>query len=153
LEHPRRTVAVRDKAGDEACGLRLFEDRHRPLTRNERLVAGAHEDPRAEPLRVMHHGLGSGLCWRGDSCRIAKRLRCHPVLAVGTVEIAAEHSKAVGERTGVGVEERLLLDRIALNATDISPGDTQPAALVEPDLADADGALGQRTFVAARVTA
>ena len=51
------------------------------------------------------------------------------------------------------VEERLLLDRIALHAADVAPRHQQPAALVEAHLADADRALGQRTAVAARVAA
>ena len=47
------------------------------------------------------------------------------------------------------VEERLLLDRIALHAADIAPGHLQAAALVEAHLADADRADRERAAVAA----
>ena len=47
------------------------------------------------------------------------------------------------------MEERLLLDRIALHAADVAPRDVQRAAAVESDLADARGAVGQRTGVPA----
>ena len=90
---------------------------------------------------------------RRDGGRIAQRLRRDPVLAVAAVQIAAEHAEAVGERAGIRVEERLLLDRIALHAADVAPRHAQPAALVEAHLADADRALGQRTAVAAGVAA
>ena len=67
------------------------------------------------------------------------------------MQIAAEHAEAVGERARVGVEERLLLDRIALHAADVAPRHAQRSALVEAHLADADRAFGQRTAVAAGV--
>ena len=51
------------------------------------------------------------------------------------------------------VEERLLLDRVALHAADVSPGNIQPSALVEADFADAGLAFGNRAFVAAGITA
>ena len=86
---------------------------------------------------------------RRDGGRIAQRLRGDPVLAVAAVQIAAEHAEAVGERARMRVEERLLLDRIALHAADVSPRHAQTSALVEADLADADRALGQRAAVAA----
>ena len=69
------------------------------------------------------------------------------------MQIAAEHAEAVGARTRIGVEERLLLDRIALHAADVAPRHAQPSALVEANLADADRAFGQRAAVPARVAA
>jgi hypothetical protein len=90
---------------------------------------------------------------RRDRRRIAQRLRCHPVLAVAAVQIAAEHPEAVGQRAGMGVEERLLLDRIALHAADVAPRHAQASILVEADFTDADRAFRQRTLMAARVTA
>ena len=51
------------------------------------------------------------------------------------------------------MEERLFLDRIALDAADVSPRNAKTSGFVEPHLADADGAVGQRTAVAARVAA
>src|SRR6185369_3213220 len=69
------------------------------------------------------------------------------------VEIASEHAKAERERPGMRVEERLLLDRVALNTADITPRDAQVPAAVEAHLAHADGAVGNRALVSARVTA
>jgi len=51
------------------------------------------------------------------------------------------------------VKEGLLLDRIALDAADITPGHQESSAAIEPHLADADCALGQGTAVAAGVAA
>ena len=65
------------------------------------------------------------------------------------MEIAAEHAEAVGERAGVGMEERFLLDGIALRAPDIAPRHQQPASLVVADLADANSAVGQRAAMPA----
>ena len=65
------------------------------------------------------------------------------------MEIAAKHAKAVCQRAWTGVEERLLLDRIALHAADVAPRDVQRAAAVESDFADAMCAVGQRTRVPA----
>ena len=69
------------------------------------------------------------------------------------MEIASEHAKTVSERSGVRVKEGLLLDRIALHAADITPWHEKPTALVEPDLADANRAVGQGTAVAAGIAA
>ena len=53
---------------------------------------------------------------------------------------------------GMGVEERLLLDRIALDAADVAARDVEHAAAIEPHLADAGRAVRDGTLVAARVT-
>ena len=87
------------------------------------------DELRALAKRVLHERLRCGVARRRDRVRIAQRLRCHPVLAVAAVEIAAEHAEAVGQRAGIDVEERLLLDGIALHAADVAPRDVQPSAL------------------------
>jgi uncharacterized protein len=69
------------------------------------------------------------------------------------MEVAAQHPKAERERAGMGVEERLLLDRIALHAADVPVRHVQDAAAVEAHLADADGALGDGAGVAAGIAA
>jgi predicted CoA-binding protein len=51
------------------------------------------------------------------------------------------------------VEERFLLDRIALHAADIAPGHVQPPVADEPDLADTGRSFRDRTGMAARMTA
>jgi hypothetical protein len=50
------------------------------------------------------------------------------------VEITAEHAKAVGQGTGVGMKERFFLYGITLDATDIPPRHIQLATPVEADL-------------------
>jgi hypothetical protein len=68
------------------------------------------------------------------------------------MEIAPEHADAVGQRAGMRVEERLLLDRVALDPADVAPRHVQHAAAHEADLADAGRPLRDRAFVPARVT-
>ena len=69
------------------------------------------------------------------------------------MEVAAQHAEAVGERAGMGVEERLLFDGIALHSGGVSPGDVECAAAVEADFADAGLAFGDGAAVAAGKTA
>jgi hypothetical protein len=65
------------------------------------------------------------------------------------MQIAAEHAEAVGESAGVGVEEGLLLDGIALHAGGVSPGDVEFAAAIEANFADSGLTVGDWTTVAA----
>ena len=51
------------------------------------------------------------------------------------------------------VEERLLLDRIALHAADVAPRHVELAVAIEAHLADAERAVGDRALVAAGVAA
>src|SRR5918999_4878334 len=67
------------------------------------------------------------------------------------MQIAAEHAETIGKRTGMDMEERLLLDWIALNAAGISPRHHQPSGGVEPHLAHAEGAWRNLAVVAARI--
>jgi hypothetical protein len=67
------------------------------------------------------------------------------------VEIAHKHPEAECESPRVGVEERFLLNRIALDATDIAPRYAQVTVAIEPYLAHADRAVGDGTFVPAGV--
>src|SRR5262245_28680535 len=83
--------------------------------------------------------------------RVTQGLRRHPVLAVAAMQIAPEHSKAVGERARIDVKERFLLDGIALDAAHVAPRHAQRSPLVEPHLADADRALRNRAAMAARM--
>jgi hypothetical protein len=69
------------------------------------------------------------------------------------VQIATQHPEAVGKRARVRMKERLLFDRIALHAADVSPRNAQRSAFVEADLAHPDSAVRQGTAVAARVAA
>jgi hypothetical protein len=69
------------------------------------------------------------------------------------VQIAAQHSETVGERSGVGVEKRLLLDRVTLNSSDIAVGNIECATVIETNLADTGLSLGNRAAVAAGIAA
>jgi hypothetical protein len=51
------------------------------------------------------------------------------------VQVAPEHADAVREGAWIGMEERLLLDRIALHAADVSERHAQPTAIVESHFA------------------
>src|SRR4029079_2077887 len=87
---------------------------------------------------------------RRDGVRIAQRLRRDPVLAIRAVQIAAEHPEAERERAGMRVEERFLLDWIALHAADVPPGDVQRPTLVVADLAHTERPIGNRAAMPAR---
>jgi len=80
-------------------------------------------------------------------------LRCDPVLAVSTVEIASQHAEAVSQRARVSVEEGLFLDGIALYTANIAPRHIQRTAAVVAHLADAGLAVGDRATMAAGITA
>jgi hypothetical protein len=54
---------------------------------------------------------------RADSgSGIAQGLRGHPILAVGAVQITAEHPEAVSQCPGMSMEEGFFLYRVALDA-------------------------------------
>src|SRR6266498_3273487 len=69
------------------------------------------------------------------------------------MQIATEHPEAVRQGAGMRMKERLLLDRIALDAADITPRHLEPSTLVEAHLAHADRAVGQGAAMPARVAA
>src|SRR6266542_6447478 len=153
FEHARRAVAVRDVRSHEPHPERGLEERYGPLAGDERLLVRAHDNLAAEANRVLDERGRRGVNRRRNRLRIAERLRRHPVLAVRAVQVAPEHAEAEGERAGMRVEERLLLDRIALDAADVSPRNAQVSAAIEPHLAHADGPVGDRALVPARVAA
>ncbi len=153
LEHARGAVSVGDETSDEPGPARLLKDLHRPFGSDERFVVGGDEQFRPLSQRVCNERRRADVSrWR-DRLRIAQCLRCHPVLTIRAVEIAAEHAEAVGQRARVGVKERLLLDGIALHAADVTPWHEEPAATVKPHFAHAHRALGNRALVATGVAA
>jgi hypothetical protein len=153
LEYFRGAISIRHVRRRQPRQPRFLEDRDRPLARNQRLVVGAHHHARPETKRIPDERARRRLHRRHDRGWIPDRLRCDPVLAVRAVQIAAEHAEAVGERAWKGVEERLLLDGIALHPADVAVGHAQPAPFVEADLADPDRTFRQRTTMTARVAA
>jgi len=47
------------------------------------------------------------------------------------MQITAQHPKAIGQGSGVGMKKWLLLDRIALHAAHVAPGNVElPSAVV-----------------------
>ena len=153
LEHLWRPVAVGHVSRRQSRRSGFLEDGDRPLARDQGLVVGADDDLRPLTQRILDEALGVGFERRRHGVGIAQRLRRHPVLTVRTVQIAAEHPEAVRQRTGMRVEERLLLVGIALHAVEVQQKNKQTSALVEADLAHANRAFRQRTAMSARVAA
>src|SRR5437867_2148794 len=85
--------------------------------------------------------------------RITQRLRSHPVLAIGAVKVASQHSEAVRQCARVGMEERFLLNRIALNSSDVTPRHVQFSALIKANFAHAGLPFENRTAMPAGETA
>jgi hypothetical protein len=69
------------------------------------------------------------------------------------MKIATQHAEAVGERPRKCVEEGFLLNRIALRASDVSPGHVERSTAVIADLADTSLSLWNRAAVSAGVAA
>jgi hypothetical protein len=65
------------------------------------------------------------------------------------MKIATHHTEGEGVAAGQDVEERLLLDGVALHPGDVAVGDPESAGLVEADLADAAEALADEAAVPA----
>ena len=65
------------------------------------------------------------------------------------MEIAAQHAETVSESSGMGMEERLFLNGIALHSCGVSPGNVERAAAIEADFADSGLTLRNRAAVAA----
>jgi len=96
--------------------------RNRPFGRDEGLVVRAHHQPGILPLGQRHQRIGGDVVRVGAGALVPQRLGGEPVLAVAAMEVAAQHAE--GERVGAGedVEERLLLDRVALERGDVAAG-------------------------------
>ena len=149
FENLRSAVAVRNEAGDKSRGFGFFEDGYRPFAGDERLIVGADQNLRALGDGIADQKFGRGLEWRRDGAGIAQSLRRNPVLAVGAVQIAAQHAEAVGERTGIRVKKWLLLDRVALGSGGVSPGNVKRAAAIVADFANAGLAFGDGAAMSA----
>src|SRR5947199_10502521 len=90
---------------------------------------------------LLHQLLGGGSQRGTNRGRVTERLGRYPILAIGTVQVTAQHSEAVRQCAGIGVEEWLLLDRVALHYTGVTPGNVQSPASVVANLAAARLAL------------
>ena len=90
---------------------------------------------------LLHQLLGGGSQRGTNRGRVTERLGRYPILAIGTVQVTAQHSEAVGQCPRIGMEKGLLFDRVALYYTGIAPGNVQSSAAVVANLADARLAL------------
>jgi len=149
FEHLRRSVSVRHEPGEQPCGLGAAEDGHGPLGRDQRLVVRTDDHAGAGAPGQFHDLPGSSRPGRRHRIWIAQCLRGDPILAVSTVEIAAEHAEAQRGRAWRHVKERLFLNGIALHALYVSPGNPQLASAIEADLADPGLPVENRAAVAA----
>src|SRR6202158_2713963 len=84
----------------------------------------------------MHKFRGRDAHRADNSSGVAQGLRGHPILAVCAVQITAEHAEAVSQCSWMSMEEGLFLDRVALDAANIAPGDKQRSAAVVANLAN-----------------
>src|SRR5215469_1509452 len=153
LQHLGSAVSVGNEGGQQSGGTGFLEDRYRPFAGNQRLIVGTHQDLRALLKSLLHQLLGGGGEWRHNRFRVTQGLRRHPVLTIPTVRIAAQHSKAVRQGAGVGVEEWLLFDRVALHSAGVAPRNVQGPASVVANLADTRLALWDRAAVTTGKTA
>ena len=153
FEYLRRSVAIRHKPCLQARFAGTTEDFDCPFTGNQRFVVSTDHNLCALGQRLFNQQAGISLVRRGNGLRVAQGLRRDPVLAVGAVQIAAEHPKTVGERAGISVEEGLLLNRVALHSGDISPGNVEGAATIVANLTDTGLSLANWAAVAAGIAA
>jgi len=99
-------------------------------------------ETRAKKLRgflgVQHRTRSVGVTCIGPTTAVgvAQDLRAHPILAVGAVQITAQHAEAVSQCSWVSMEEGFFLYRVALDAADIAPGQIQRSTPVVANLAN-----------------
>ena len=153
VEHLGSSVAIGHEGGEQAGLASFAKNGDGPLAGDERLVVGADYNLGALGKCVLDEQRGIGSKRRGAGMRIAQRLGGDPVLAIGTVQIAAQHSETVGQGSGVGVEEWFLLDGIALGSGNVSPGNVELASAIEADFANAGLSFGNGAAVTAGITA
>src|SRR6516162_1301458 len=151
LEHLRSTVTVGNESSCQADRLRFLEDRPRPLGGDQWLVVGADEDSGALCQCLLYQHIRLYTCWWDYGVRVANRLRSNPILAIGTVKVAAKHAEAVGESPTIGMEERFFLNGITLYAAYIPPRYVERTPAIETDFADSHLPVGNGTAVSARV--
>src|SRR6266436_3307323 len=102
---------------------------------------------------LLHQLLGGGSQRGTNRGRVTERLGRYPILAIGTVQVTAQHSEAVRQCAGICVEERLFFNRVALHHTGVAPGNVQGPPSVVANLADTRLALRDRATVATGKTA
>ncbi len=130
------TVSVGNKTGYQSSRARFFENSHGPFARNQRLVIRADDDPASLADGIVNKVCGRNMHRADNGSGVAQGLRGHPILAVGAVQITAEHSEAVCQCSWVSMEEGFFLYRVALDAADIAPGHIQGSTPVVANFAN-----------------
>src|SRR6266481_8103193 len=100
-------------------------------------------------MKSLLHQLFGGCSQRGTNRgRVTERLGRYPILAIGTVQVTAQHSEAVRQCAGICVEERLFFDRVALHYTGVAPGNVQIPTIAQ--LARRCGCWAVSSFTSSR---
>src|SRR6202008_544883 len=74
FEHLGSSIPIRNKPGDQAGGPGFLHDGDRPLSGDERLVVGTHQNAGALANRVTHQVLWRNIEWWRNRVGVAKRL-------------------------------------------------------------------------------
>ena len=146
----RRSVPIRDVRRLESLPARCAKDFHRPLAGNERFIVGAGDNSGLMAASKVDQILGSQIARRGGGIGIAQGLRGKPVLTISTMVVAAQHPKTQCQRARECMKERFLLDRIALQRSDVTLRNVERASFIEPNFADARQAVENDAPMAAR---
>ena len=143
-------LPLETKAQASPAALACSKDRDGPFGGDERLVVAGDDQARAQPPAGARRVAAGVTAWMGASAAVvAQGLAGDPVLAVGAMKIAAHHAERQRIAAGIDVEERLLLDRVALHAGDVAERHAQLAAFVEAHLANAAMPRADETAMAA----
>ena len=125
IEHLRRGVAVGDKGTIKPGRACLLEDGDGPFGGDERFVVAGHDEPGPFALGDVDELPRRDLAHRHRRGRVAQGLAGDPVLAIGTMQIAAHHAEGQGIAAGMDVKKRLLFDRIALQPGHVTERNAQ----------------------------
>src|SRR5262249_47080067 len=146
-------VPVRHEGRQQPGCTGFLEARHRPFAGDQGLIVRAHQDLGALLKRLPHELLRCSSQWGNNRLRVTKGLGCYPILTVATVQVTAQHSEAVGQCPGIGVEEWLFFDRVALHYTCVAPRNVQGSASVVANFTDAGLAFRNGAAVTTSKTA
>ena len=119
-----------------------------PVGGYEGFVVGTDDDGDVVGDGEANEVVGSTHARERDGVVVAQGLAGDPILAVGTVEVTAEHAKGEGVAPGIGVPEGFLFDGVDLESGDVAPGDAEFAGAVETDSAHAGFAVADEAAVA-----
>ena len=149
IEDLGRGVAVGDERRLQTGRSRGFEHVDRPLGRDQRLIVRGSHHARALAHREAHELVGSDVPGHDAGGFVAQRLRGQPVLAIPTVEVAAQHAERERVAAGQAMEEGLFFGGIALQGRDVARRRVQRSFLIESHLADPAAARLDETAVTA----